>query len=280
MNDSTGAATRTSPVIAIDNPEDERISVFRNVRERDVVGRNGFIAEGTVVLERLLASPHFRPTCLLILKNRLAGIEPLLHSVPADVPIYIADRSVMNLIAGFPVHRGVLAHGEPAGADPGIDVALASLAVRRKTVVCLIGLANHDNMGAVFRNAAAFEAGAVLIDRSCCDPFYRKAIRVSVGQVFHIPILRFETPAEMLAALMRHGFEVLALTPRGGEAVSGFVPNGATALVLGTEGEGLSPDILERTRTARIEISPQVDSLNVATAAALVLHHIFTRKQQ
>ncbi|MEF2072799.1 TrmH family RNA methyltransferase [Consotaella aegiceratis] len=263
-------------LISVTDPRDPRIEVFRDIRERDIVGRRGFIAEGTVVLDVLLSSASFRPTALLILKNRLNGLADHLDRLPDDVPVYVAEREVIDAIAGFPIHRGVLAHGEAVAEAPGRpDALLDRLAGEGAVVVALVGLANHDNMGAVFRNAAAFGAGAVLIDETCCDPFYRKAIRVSVGQVFRVPLLRFGPAEAMMDALTQTGFRRLALSPAGRIAADRLHRAGPTALVLGTEGRGLPDRIMTTVETVRIDIAPGVDSLNVATTSAIVLHRLY-----
>ena len=264
-------------VIRIADPADPRIGVFRDVRERDLVGRQGFIAEGTVVIGQLIAAARFAPTSLLVLENRLAGLEPLLAGLPADVPIYVADRATFDGIAGFPVHRGVLAHGEMRVPDASEDDrALRQLAAAGGCVVVAVGIANHDNIGAIFRNAAAFGVGMVLVDETSCDPLYRKAIRVSVGSVFTVPYRRVSSGADALAQLTAAGFQCLALSPAGDADVAGLERPGPVALFLGAEGEGLSPRLMAGMRTVRIAMAPGFDSLNVATNAAIVLHRIYS----
>lgn len=132
------------------------------------------------MLRRLLSgrSPH-AVRSVFIARSRIAPLAPLLAAVPPDVPVYEAAQPVMDKVAGFPLHRGILALGRSAPAPAAADL-LATLGPRA-TVVVLVATANHDNLGGVFRNAAAFGADAVLLDSQCCDPFYRKAIRVSVG---------------------------------------------------------------------------------------------------
>jgi tRNA G18 (ribose-2'-O)-methylase SpoU len=140
-------------------------------------------------------------------------------------------------------------------------------------VLCLFGIANHDNVGGIFRNAAAFGADAVLLDRASCDPLYRKAIRVSVGGTLMVPFARL-TDADALDLLTGHGFAALALSPQGAEPLAAVRPAERTAVLLGSEGAGLPRDILERTTTIRIPIAAAFDSLNVATTSGIVLHHL------
>lgn len=264
--------------IEITDPADVRIEAFRDIRERDIVGRSGFIAEGTVVLDQLLRSGRFRPTALLVLRNRLANLAPRLVTLPPDVPIYVADRHVFDSVAGFPVHRGVMAHGvavAPQASEDPLDEILARTKAVKGVVVVACGIANHDNMGAIFRNAAAFDAGAVLIDGPACDPLYRKAIRVSVGTVLTVPFFRLPSAADIVARLGARGFECLALSPAGSMRLDEVRDTKPRALFLGTEGEGLPADVMRSGTAVRIAMAPRLDSLNVAASAAIVLHHFF-----
>lgn len=168
--------------IHVNDPDDPRIAAFRDVKERDLTGRHGlFIAEGEVVL-RVLASEASRctPVSILIAEKRLEKLREVLERLPGDVPVHVASQAALNAVAGFDLHRGVLALGrKPEPVEPG---ALLDGLPERAVAVVACGIGNHDNMGGLFRNAAAFGAGAVLLDQTCCDPFYRKAIRVSVSR--------------------------------------------------------------------------------------------------
>ncbi|MBN9077795.1 MAG: RNA methyltransferase [Rhizobiales bacterium 65-79] len=264
--------------IRITDPADQRIAAYRNIRERDLSGREGlFIAEGKVVLNVLFAARRFAVESVLLLENRVAGMEETLRTAPEGTPVYVADHAVMDGIAGFHLHRGVLAVGQRRTGDrlPDLIEELPGRAV----IVVLIGISNHDNVGAIFRNAAAFGADAVLLDRTSCDPLYRKAIRVSVGAALKVPFVRDGDADSILAALSGAGFEVLALSPDGGLDIVEFSPTGRTALVLGTEGEGLPAALLAKLRTARIGMAAGFDSLNVAAASAVALHHLWRRSQ-
>lgn len=270
-----------SPLVAITDPDDPRVSAYRDIRERDLVGRQGkFIAEGTVVLN-MLAAHHGGPQgfvaeSLLILENRVEGLADLLPRFPSDVPVYVASSAVMDAIAGFPMHRGVLALGRRE--------AVLSLADRlallpdEALVVVAAGLSNHDNMGSVFRNAAAFGVGMVVMDETSCDPLYRKALRVSVGSVLSVPYSREGSILTCLEALQAEGFEVWGLSPRGECEVGNLPLSRRMALVLGTEGEGLPDQVLSRFRNARIAQHPGLDSLNVATASGIALYSIASRR--
>jgi tRNA G18 (ribose-2'-O)-methylase SpoU len=142
-------------------------------------------------------------------------------------------------------------------------------------VVVLVGVSNHDNVGAIFRNAAAFGVDAVMLDETSCDPLYRKAIRVSVGAALKIPFARGGAADSILAGLKNTGFDVIALSPRGGLEIGDLPATDRAALVFGTEGAGLPASLLARLRTVRIDMAPGFDSLNVAAASAVALHHLW-----
>ena len=261
-----------SAIIPIDDPDDPRIEAYRQVRERDLVGRRGgFIAEGEVVLRVLLSrGSRHRPTSLLIAEKRLGHLGPMIETLPPEVPVYAAGPAVMDAIVGFPIHRGILAHGLRA---PTLDAGelLAGLGPRA-VVLALFGIANHDNLGGLFRNAAAFGVDAVLLDETCCDPLYRKAIRVSVGAALKVPFARLRPGDDPLKVLTQAGFTVLALSPRGSEPVAGLARPERAAVLLGAEGEGLPEALLRRARTVAIPMAPGWDSLNVAASGAIILH--------
>lgn len=265
------------PVQRIDDPADPRIAGFVSIKERDLTGRQGrFIAEGTVVL-RMLAAAHeagcgFAAEAILLLENRLAGVQDILEQFPSTVPVYVANAQVFDAIAGFNMHRGVLALGRREGA-PARDALIASLPAS-SLVLAACGISNHDNMGALFRNAAAFGVDAVVMDEASCDPMYRKAIRVSVGSVLTVPFAREGSVAAMLERLQQAGFAIWGLSPAGETDLGAIPPAARTALLMGTEGEGLPQSVLTSIRTARIRQRPGLDSLNVSTAAGIALHQV------
>lgn len=266
--------TAAADPIRIEDAGDPRIAGFRAIRERDLVGReNRFVAEGKVVLNVLFSARRFVPEAALILDRRLEGMRDTLALAPPDMPIFVAAQPVMDEIAGFHIHRGVLALGRRR-PDEDAGALLAGLP-GDALVVALSGISNHDNVGAIFRNAAAFEADAVLLDATCCDPLYRKAIRVSVGAVLKVPFAMLPDEAALFDVLERHGFAQIALSPAGTEDVADLSRSGRTALWLGAEGPGLPAATMARMRTARIAMSAEFDSLNVATAGAIALHRLW-----
>lgn len=259
--------------IRIDDADDVRIAAYRDIRERDLKGRHGlFVAEGKVVLNVLFQARRFEVDSILLLESRLAGMAETLALAPPATPVYVASGDVLDRIAGFHLHRGVLAIGrrrEDVGA-----ASLLKILPEDALVVVLVGIANHDNVGAIFRNAAAFGAAAVLLDSSCCDPLYRKAIRVSVGAALKVPFAVAPSAADLISVLSAHGFEQLALSPAGDVDIEDIQARGRTALFLGTEGDGLPNEVLARLRTVRIRIAADFDSLNVAAASAVALHRL------
>lgn len=267
-------------LIRIDDPADPRITEFTAMRDRDLAGRGDrFIAEGRVVLQALLdaetGAARFVIEKALILENRIDGLGDVLERIDADCPIYTAGRDVLDAAVGFAMHRGILAVGRhmPAASFSQFLSGLPDQAL----LVAACGISNHDNIGGIFRNAGVFGADGVVLDDSCCDPLYRKAIRVSVGAALRVPFCRAGSIAELVDTLSTHGFEVAGLSPRGSEALSDYRPGQRLALLAGTEGEGLPAGIIEQIKTLRIEQAPGMDSLNVATASGIALWLAATR---
>ncbi|RJT39391.1 RNA methyltransferase [Mesorhizobium waimense] len=259
-------------LIHIDDPQDPRVAAYLDIRERDLVGRHGrFVAEGKVVLDVLLSAGRFAAESVLVLENRLAGLDETLRKAPADLPVYVASGEIIDRIAGFHMHRGILAIGS-RGPSQSAGALLETLPANALVVV-LVGIANHDNMGSIFRNAAAFGASAVLLDATCCDPLYRKAIRVSVGAALNVPFASFDDTTGFIATLDRLGFSQVALSPHGEADIRDAKRTDRLALYLGTEGEGLPESLLARLKTVRIDMAQGFDSLNVAAASAIALHH-------
>ncbi|RCS25592.1 RNA methyltransferase [Phyllobacterium salinisoli] len=270
MAELKGAFRPEERVLKIDDAGDPCLLPYRDIRERDLVGRHQrFIAEGKVVLNVLLSSARFEPESILVLENRLNGLEPQLRLCPEELPVYCVSQAIMDEIAGFHVHRGILAIGRRK-ATPSASELLSGLP-ERALVAVLCGISNHDNVGSIFRNAAAFEADCILMDETSCDPLYRKAIRVSVGAALKVPYARQGSIDEIVAALAQEGFEMLALSPSGALSIYDAPPAPRLALLFGTEGEGLPKPLMEKLRTARIPMSQDFDSLNVATASGIAL---------
>jgi tRNA G18 (ribose-2'-O)-methylase SpoU len=261
-----------SRIIAIEDPTDPRLIPYRDLRDRALRDRGDFIAEGEVVLRTLLRAGRHPVRSMLLAERQAERLADLVATAPSDVCVYTAPQAVMDQIVGFPIHRGILAHGQAAPA-PMPDALLVSLAPDA-VVLGLMGIANHDNVGGLFRNAAAFGAAAVVLDADCCPPLYRKAIRVSVGAALTTPFVQALAGTDVLGLFERHGFEVVALSPTGGRPLRELVRRGRTAVLLGTEGAGLSPRLMARAQTVSIPMAAGFDSLNVGVTSGIVLHHL------
>lgn len=260
-------------IVSILDADDPRIAAYRQVRERDLTGRDGgFIVEGEVVLRKAVSAGRHALDSVLLAEHRVEKLGDAVAALPLETPVYAAPQQVLEHIVGFPIHRGILAHGRRA---PDVPVrTLTGTLGKKALVLVLFGIGNHDNMGGAFRNAAAFGADAVLLDPSCCDPLYRKAIRVSVGAALAVPFARFEDGEDPVETLTAAGVEPIALSPRGETMLSALKPPARAALLLGSEGPGLPEAILSQCRTVSIPMARGFDSLNVATTAGIALHHL------
>jgi tRNA G18 (ribose-2'-O)-methylase SpoU len=261
------------PLIPVPSLDDPRVAPYRNLKDRDLA-RDGdrFIAESEQLVRRLLAST-VRAESLLVADKRLPDLAPVL---PNDLPVYVAPAAVVNEIVGFQFHSGVMAVGVRP-PSPALDDVLAGKP--RATLVVCPEVEKTDNLGALIRIAAAFGADAMLLGPRCCDPFFRQSVRVSMGTVFHLPIvrspdldrdlhhLRDDLGVELIATVLDDSAEPLDRAPRAPKL----------ALLLGNEAQGLPPDIV-RLCHRRVTIPMQLgtDSLNVAVAAGVFLYH-FTR---
>ena len=260
---------------AVESGDDPRIDVFRDVRDRDLRGRDGiFMAESELVVRRLLRTPE-RLHSLLLSPPRFDAMQDVLGDLPEALPVYVADLPLMEAIAGFHIHRGVLAAGVRPPADelkcePFID---AFPATGPCVVLAVAGITNVDNMGGLFRVAAAFGAAGVLLDGACCDPLYRKAIRVSMGHTLSVPFAVADDLAVAMGKLRRRALPTWALESDVGAADLCDAPPAERAVVLvGNEGKGLAAGLLEAAdAVAEIPMAPGVPSLNVVCAASVAL---------
>ncbi|MBP2474992.1 tRNA G18 (ribose-2'-O)-methylase SpoU [Crossiella equi] len=261
-------------MIPVDDPADERLADFRDLstadRRPDRPGGRGLVlAEGVVVVERLLASPY-PVRALLGVQRRIETLAQQLETV--DAPAYVASAEVMAEVVGFHLNRGVL-----ASADRAPMPTLPELATTARTLAVLEGVGDHENLGSIFRNAAALGVDGVVLGPGCSDPLYRRSVRVSMGHVLRVPFTSLEPWPEGLKTLRDNGFRIAALTPRAGsrplrEAVAGV---DRVALLLGSEGPGLTEEAIEAADLpVRIPMAPGVDSLNVATAAAVAFYEV------
>lgn len=264
-------------MIPVDSLDDPRLSDYRAVANPDaLLARGLFVVEGRLLLPRLLDAPRFTTRSILLTATAWESVRPSIESAAGRVPIYVVPQDTMNAIVGFNIHRGCLALAERAATPAIADVDLA--ACRR--LIVLEGVNNPDNIGGVFRNAAAFDVDLVVLGPRCGDPFYRKAIRTSMGATLSVAMAAARAWPRDLDRLRAAGVEIVALTPaRTATPLHRFAsPAARVALMLGAEGDGLSREALAAADARlRIDISDRVDSLNVATAAAIALHHFAAR---
>jgi tRNA G18 (ribose-2'-O)-methylase SpoU len=231
------------------------------------------VAEGAHAVVRLLASG--RPVRSVLLDRiRLEALGPRLADVGA--PVLVADQPTLRAVAGFPVHRGVLA---AADRWPLPDPASMLAGARRVAVVEDVN--DHENLGVIFRSAGSLGLDAVLLSPRCCDPLYRRSVRVSMGHVVTVPWTRLEPWPEALDVLRRAGFRLVALTPAAGaEPLAAFDcgPVERVAVLLGAEGPGLSAAVLAAAdHRVTIPMRTPGDSLNVASAAAIAFYAVSRR---
>jgi tRNA G18 (ribose-2'-O)-methylase SpoU len=250
-------------------PDLDRLEDFRDLARADrrpdrPGGRGLVLAEGTVVVRRLLDSPY-PPRALLGVARRISELEPELTAL--DVPAFVADADTMAAVVGFHLNRGVLASADRADA-PDLDALLAG--AHRVAVAEAVN--DHENLGSLFRNAAALGVDAVLLAPGCADPLYRRSVRVSMGHVLRVPFRGGDWPA-LVTALRRAGFVLGALTPSGDVPPEALARTDRVALLVGAEGPGLSAEALALAdHRVGIPMAAGVDSLNVATAAAVAFH--------
>lgn len=265
-------------ITPVSSPNDPRVSGYRAVKDRDLARDDGrFIVEGAIALEQIATHGRFPLDSLMLAESRLEPLAPLLARLDPALPVYAVTQPVMDAITGFHIHRGVLALARRQPPQTAAQL-IAALPAGPATVLVAIGLANHDNTGACFRNAAALGASAVLLDETSCDPLYRKSIRVSSGAALSLPFAHGGTGETVLAALTAAGFEPWLLTPTNGEPLHTLDPPKRLAIVLGEEGNGLPVDLLSRHRRVAIPMASTMDSLNVATAGAIALAHAYARR--
>lgn len=252
---------------------DPRIAAYRSVADPELARAGGwFVAEGRLVVRRVIEDGRYRVRSLLLNDAAAAQLADVAAGLPSDVPIYVGATAAFAELTGFNIHRGCLALVDRP-APRGVEEAIAGAS----TILVLDGVANADNVGSAFRDAAAFDAGAVVLGPTCGDPWYRKAIRTSMGAVLRVPFAIAEPWPSALARVREAGFTIVALTPRQpSEEISAFAARGRPpriAIVAGAEGAGLSAEVesLADVRV-RIPIADTVDSLNVGVAIGIALY--------
>jgi tRNA G18 (ribose-2'-O)-methylase SpoU len=260
-------------IITLSTAEDHRIAEYASVADPELARRGGlFVAEGRLVVRRLIEDGRYDVRSVLVSEAAQLQLDGVLARLDPRVPIYVCPLRSFRGITGFNIHRGCVALVERPAA-----LSVRQLVEGARLVLVLESIANPDNVGGIFRNAAAFGANGVLLDAAACDPFYRKAIRTSMGAVLRVPFARAER-ADALPILRATGFTIVALSPHGAEPLDRFVEHrrtGRLALLLGNEGAGLSDGwSASADARVRIPVRSEVDSLNVAVAAGIALSRL------
>jgi tRNA G18 (ribose-2'-O)-methylase SpoU len=296
-------------IVIVDDPSDPRLADYArltDVRLRTALepAHGLFVAEGDKVIRRAVAA-GYQVRSMLVTQDKLAGLADVADACPG--PVYLVSDEAAEQVTGYRVHRGALASmarralptvtgllsGAPlAGAGPAARAAgpaPAGSAHRARggqpgwprRIVILEDLVDHGNVGGIFRCAAALGVDAVILSPRCADPLYRRAVKVSMGAVFAIPYARMSAWRGGLAEIRAAGFALLALTPdQSAVPLDKLAPAGRVALLLGTEGDGLSSRWLaEADMAVCVPMSANamalgVDSLNVVAAAAIACHEL------
>jgi tRNA G18 (ribose-2'-O)-methylase SpoU len=260
-------------VVPIDRADDPRIADYvalsdPELRKRVEADGGFFIAEGPLVVRTLLGTNHHVRSVLVTPQQR-AALADVLPAV--DAPVYVVAPAVMRETVGFDLHRGAVA---AADRYPLPDLAAVLAGARRIAVLERVN--DHENLGSLFRNAAAFGFDGMLLDPQCSDPLYRRSVRVSIGHVLTVPWTRATPWPGALDVVRDAGFTRYALTPtRDALPIDDVAlgPDDKVALLLGAEGPGLSDAALGRADArVRIPMARGVDSLNVAAASAVAFH--------
>lgn len=274
-------------IIHIDSLDDSRLDAYTRLTERELRSvlepqKGIFIAESAKVIERALAG-GMEPISLLMGERWLDSLLPLLETLDTkeSVPVFVAPMELMERLTGFTVTRGALAAMRRPRLEPA-DAFLRGICEHtgeRPVRVCVLeGIVDHTNVGAIFRSAAALNVDGILVSPTCCDPLYRRAVRVSMGTVFQVPWTRIGSearawPHDGLDALHAAGFSCAAMALTD-DSVSLDDPvlqhESRLAIFMGTEGQGLgAKTIAGCDRAVRIPMAHGVDSLNVAAASAV-----------
>jgi len=268
----------------VDSLDDPRVASYRELREGRLLEEQGlFVAESRHVVRRLIAGGRFRVRSLFLSEPALADLAGELARLAEPPPVLLAEHALLCEVAGYHVHQGCLALVE-RGALPSVAALARTAAAGQGLIVGLEGLGDPANVGGVFRNALAFGADAVLLAPGGADPLFRKSVRVSMAATLAVPFARAERWPDELEKLRAEGFVVLACVAQ--QDAPDLLEFGRTrplpprvVLLFGAEGAGLSAAARAAADAAlRVRTAPGLDSLNVATASGIVLHHFSRAK--
>jgi tRNA G18 (ribose-2'-O)-methylase SpoU len=265
----------STELVRIDRLDDPRLAEYRAVGDPALARSRGlFVAEGRMVVRRVLEDPRYRLHSMLLNDTAHRELAALVDEADRSFPIYVCTTRDFESVTGFNIHRGCLAL-----VHRPTPIAVEELIATSQRLVLLDGVADADNVGGIFRNAAAFGVDGVLLTAESGDPLYRKAVRTSMGAVLRVPFAHSRDWPGDLARVRAAGFVLVALTPREPseplDAVVARVAGSRFALVVGSEGSGISATVESAADVrARIPIADRVDSLNVAVASGIALHRL------
>ena len=200
----------------IESLEDPRVAIYRRMRDPELKRHGLFIVEGRTNVRFLIEGARFRPHSVFLTPAGLSGLGDALAKLSSETPVYVASQSVINGIVGYNMHRGVVAATECRSPTALLDLPAAQ--GEASLLVALEQVTNAENVGSIFRNAAAFGAGGILLCPRCCDPLYRKVVRVSMGAVLQLPFARCDAWPDPLTRLREERYRVVALHP-GADAI-------------------------------------------------------------
>jgi tRNA G18 (ribose-2'-O)-methylase SpoU len=256
--------------------DDPRLEAFSNLRDRDLRSRGQLIAEGRWLAHRLVRAEY--PKTQVLTAPRFA--DEFTEFADGGGDLFVADEATLSSVAGFDFHRGVIA----SAARPELPTLATALSqiIPGGTIVILPDTSNAENLGAIFRTATALGIEIILLGEQCCDEFSRRVLRVSMGAAFQLKLTRSSCIADDLATLSERGYQLAAmvLDPTAVNLAK-FRPTAPTALMFGSEANGLEESLIARADAKiTIPMTAGVDSLNLATAAAITLWRVQTGKSQ
>ncbi|HTV41022.1 MAG TPA: RNA methyltransferase [Candidatus Sulfotelmatobacter sp.] len=276
---------RIEKISSFDAPELRPYATMRRPVEHETQGI--FVAEGEKVVRRLLES-HFTVVSAVFWKRWLEDFRPLLEARPEDITVYLAEKEWLETLTGFTMFQGVLAVGKIPAPAP-LETILQNAPAPR-LLAAVDGLTSSENLGALVRNCAAFHVQALIVGETSSSPFLRRAVRNSMGAIFHLPVVELgktasgavarKTLAETLQTLRKRGVHCVAAHPGGDKALyqAGFSKD--CCVVFGSEGMGISESVLESCdETVSIPMPEKVDSLNVGAAAAVFLYEVSRQRK-
>jgi tRNA G18 (ribose-2'-O)-methylase SpoU len=260
---------RAQRIESLDLPE---LQPYRTMRRQAEHRQQGiFVAEGEKVVRRLLEST-LSVVSVLLPEKWLRELQPLLEERDEEIQVYVAEKALLETLTGFSMYQGLLAVGKVPPLPTLAEVVARS--PQPRLLAAADGLSNAENLGALVRNCAAFNAQALIVGETCTSPFLRRAVRGSMGAVFHLPVVETASLTQALRDLRDGSIRCIAAHPHSdGRTLSGANLSGDCCIVFGGEGYGISPAVLAACdESAAIPMPPTVDSLNVGSAAAVFLY--------